>query len=216
MPLAKTPSWGYICPRIHCWPPCTCSGLGRDTAAWAETADERWDWNILMSVLHTRKLRIRVTWFNKSNRARNRTSVCFATAKSLQSCLTLCDPIESSPPGCPIPGILQARTLEWVAISFSGLVATNPGVKSRRQETDFLLRWWEEYLCPWEWLTGDGMCWKGWCVCVHCVCVCVYGGAGYKELVSFTTFWNSRKAFLEDRSHCTWEGLWFWDFPKDW
>ena len=42
-----------------------------------------------------------------------------AAAKSLQSCPTLCDPIDSSPPGFPIPGILQARTLEWVAISFS-------------------------------------------------------------------------------------------------
>ena len=40
-------------------------------------------------------------------------------AKSLQSCLTLCDPIDSSPSGSPVPGILQARTLEWVAISFS-------------------------------------------------------------------------------------------------
>ena len=42
-----------------------------------------------------------------------------ATAKSLQSCLTLCDPIDGSPPGSPVPGILQARTLEWAAISFS-------------------------------------------------------------------------------------------------
>jgi len=42
-----------------------------------------------------------------------------ASAKSLQLCLTLCDPIDSSPPGSPVPGILQARTLEWVAISFS-------------------------------------------------------------------------------------------------
>ena len=42
-----------------------------------------------------------------------------AAAQSLQSCPTLCDPIEDSPPGSPIPGILQARTLEWVAISFS-------------------------------------------------------------------------------------------------
>jgi len=42
-----------------------------------------------------------------------------AAAKSLQSCPTLCDPIDSSPPGSPIPGILQARTLEWVAIAFS-------------------------------------------------------------------------------------------------
>jgi len=42
-----------------------------------------------------------------------------AAAKSLQSCPTLCDPIDGSPPGSAIPGILQARTLEWVAISFS-------------------------------------------------------------------------------------------------
>ena len=42
-----------------------------------------------------------------------------AAAKSLQSCPTLCDPIDRSPPGFPIPGILQARTVEWVAISFS-------------------------------------------------------------------------------------------------
>jgi len=43
----------------------------------------------------------------------------YAAAKSLQSCPTLCDPIDGSPPGSPVPGILQARTLEWVAISFS-------------------------------------------------------------------------------------------------
>ena len=42
-----------------------------------------------------------------------------AAAKSLQLCLTLCDPIDGSPPGTPVPGILQARTLECVAISFS-------------------------------------------------------------------------------------------------
>ena len=42
-----------------------------------------------------------------------------AATKSLQSCPTLCNPIDGSPPGSPVPGILQARTLEWVAISFS-------------------------------------------------------------------------------------------------
>ena len=42
-----------------------------------------------------------------------------AAAKSLHSCPTLCDPIDGSPPDSPVPGILQARTLEWVAISFS-------------------------------------------------------------------------------------------------
>ena len=44
-----------------------------------------------------------------------------AAAKSLQSCPSLCNPIDGSPPGSPVPGILQARTLEWVAISFSNL-----------------------------------------------------------------------------------------------
>ena len=53
-----------------------------------------------------------------------------ATAKSLQSCPTLCDPIDSSPPGSPIPRILQARTLEWVAISFSNAWKWKVKVKS--------------------------------------------------------------------------------------
>ena len=54
---------------------------------------------------------------------KNRYDIVFATTttttKLLQSCPTLCDPIDDSPPGSPVPGILQARTLEWVAISFS-------------------------------------------------------------------------------------------------
>ena len=50
-----------------------------------------------------------------------------AAAKSLQSCLTLCDPMDSSPPGAPVPGILQARTLEWVAISFSNYLTAGAG-----------------------------------------------------------------------------------------
>ena len=49
----------------------------------------------------------------------NKAPCCCCSAKSLQSCPTLCDPIDSSPPGCPVLGILQARKLEWVAISFS-------------------------------------------------------------------------------------------------
>ena len=47
------------------------------------------------------------------------TNLAAAAAKSLQSCPPLCDPIDGSPPDSPVPGILQARTLEWVAISFS-------------------------------------------------------------------------------------------------
>jgi len=49
-----------------------------------------------------------------------------AAAKPRQSCLTLCDPIDGSPPGSAVPGILQARTLEWVAISFSNAWGQNP------------------------------------------------------------------------------------------
>jgi len=49
----------------------------------------------------------------------DRPAAAAAAAKSLQSCPTLCDPIDSSPPGTPVPGILQARILEWIAISFS-------------------------------------------------------------------------------------------------
>ena len=57
--------------------------------------------------------------------------LCFAKfAKTLQSCLTLCNPIDGSPPGSPIPGILQARTLEWVATSFSDASKWKVKVKS--------------------------------------------------------------------------------------
>ena len=54
-----------------------------------------------------------------SHKAGTHKAAAAAAAKSLQSCPTLCDLIDGSPPGFPVPGILQARTLEWVAISFS-------------------------------------------------------------------------------------------------
>ena len=52
---------------------------------------------------------------------KSRRKILTATANSLQLCPTLCDPIDVSPPGSLIPGVLQARTLEWVAISFSSV-----------------------------------------------------------------------------------------------
>ena len=58
------------------------------------------------------------------------TCIAAAAAKSLQSCPTLCDPIDGSPPGSPVPGILQARTLEWVAISFSKINPAAAAAKS--------------------------------------------------------------------------------------
>ena len=58
-------------------------------------------------------------WRNNGHFPINYSGSAAAAAKSLQSCQTLCNPIDGSPPGSPAPGILQARTLEWVAISFS-------------------------------------------------------------------------------------------------
>ena len=58
-------------------------------------------------------------WEGGSRGRRHMHAAAAAAAKSLQSCPTLCDPIDGSPPGSPVPGILQARTLQWVAISFS-------------------------------------------------------------------------------------------------
>ena len=58
----------------------------------------------------------------KQTNKRKLSTYAAAASKSLQSCPTLCDPIDGSPPGSPVPGILQARTLEWVATSFSNAI----------------------------------------------------------------------------------------------
>ena len=68
-----------------------------------------------------------------------------AAAKSLQSCPTLCNPIDSSPPGSPVPGILQARTLEWVAISFSNAWKWKVKVKSLSRVRLFTTPWTAAY-----------------------------------------------------------------------
>ena len=67
---------------------------------------------------------------NKHNYGRELTYTAADVAKSLQSCSTLCDPRDGSPPGFPVSGILQARTLEWVAISFSNAWKWKVKVKS--------------------------------------------------------------------------------------
>ena len=71
-----------------------------------------------------------------------------AAAKSLQSCPTLCDPVDGSPPGSPIPGILQARTLEWVAISFSNVWEWKVKVKSLSDVRLFETPWTATYQAP--------------------------------------------------------------------
>ena len=71
-----------------------------------------------------------------------------AVAKSLQSCPTLCDPIDGSPPGSPVPGILQARTLEWVAISFSNAWKWKVKVKSLSRVWLLATPWTAAYQAP--------------------------------------------------------------------
>ena len=71
-----------------------------------------------------------------------------AAAKSLQSCTTLGDPIDGSPPGSPIPGILQARTLEWVAISFSNAWKWKMKVKSLSQVRLVATTWTAAHEAP--------------------------------------------------------------------
>ena len=76
------------------------------------------------------------------------THTAAATAKSLQSCPTLCDPIDGSPPGSPVPGILQARTLEWVAISFSNAWNWKVKVKSLSHVRLVATTWTAAYQAP--------------------------------------------------------------------
>ena len=72
--------------------------------------------------------------------------LCYA--KSLQSCPTLCDPIDGSPPGSAVPGILQARTLEWAAISFSNALKRKVKVKSFSCVRLLVTPWTAAYQAP--------------------------------------------------------------------
>ena len=71
-----------------------------------------------------------------------------AAAKSLQSCPTLCDPVDGCPPGSPVPGSLQARTLEWVAISFSNAWKGKVKVKSLSPVRLLVTPWTAAYQAP--------------------------------------------------------------------
>ena len=81
------------------------------------------------------------TWFLS-------TAAAAAAAKLLQSCLTLCDPIDGNTPGSPVPGILQARTLEWVAISFSNAWKWKVKVKSLSRVRPSATLWTAAFQAP--------------------------------------------------------------------
>ena len=92
-----------------------------------------------------------------------------AAAKSLQSCPTLCDPIDGSPPGSPVPGILQARTLEWVAISFSNAWKWKVKVKSLSRVWLFATPWTAAYQAPPSMGFSRQEHWSG----CHCLLLCL-------------------------------------------
>ena len=88
-------------------------------------------------------------WENNNNNPQNTMqTLVTAAAKSLQSCPTLCDPTDSSPPGSPVPGILQARILEWVAISFSNAWKWKVKVKSISRVWLLATSWTAAYQAP--------------------------------------------------------------------
>ena len=84
-----------------------------------------------------------------------------AAAKSLQSCPTLCNPIDGSPPGSPVPGILQARTLAWVAISFSNAWKWKVKVKSLSRVQLSATPWTAAHQAPPSMAFSRQECWSG-------------------------------------------------------
>ena len=118
-------------------------------------------------ILQARILKwVAIPFSRESSQARNQTRVSYIAgrfftnwamrealcnllaAKSLQLYLTLCDPIDGSPPGSPVPGILQARTLEWVAISFSNAWKWKVKVKSLSRVQPSVTAWTAAFQAP--------------------------------------------------------------------
>ena len=105
-------------------------------------------WHVLVPVLGSVFLIVFLFSFFFSLPSLSFSFAAAAAAKSLQSCPTLCDPIDGSPPGSPVPGILQARILEWVAISFSNAWRWKVKVKSLSPVRLWATPWTAAYQAP--------------------------------------------------------------------
>jgi len=122
---------------------------------------------IEMWTLHTQSRKRELRWQYAAAAA--------AAAKSLQSCPTLCDSIDGSPPDSPVPGILQARTLEWVAISFSNAWKWKVKVKSFSRVRLLATPWTAptRLLCPWDFSSLGLVIWRWqpyWSSCSYMKC----------------------------------------------
>ena len=114
--------------------------------------------------------------------------VAAAAAKSLQSCPTLCDPIDGSLPGSPVPGTLQARTLGWVAISFSNAWKWKVKVKSLSRVRLLVTPWTAAYQVLLSMGFSRQECWSG-CHCLlrslcHWIKCSLLGNIGRLEILS--------------------------------
>ena len=104
---------------------------------------------------------VKVLQRNRANRLHIDRHAAAAAAKLLQSCPTLCNPIAGSPPGSPVPGILQARTLEWVAISLSNACKWKVKVKSLSHVWLLATPWTAGYQTPLSMGFSRQECWSG-------------------------------------------------------
>ena len=119
-----------------------------------------------------------------------------AAAKSLQACPTLCDPIDGSLPGSPVPGILQARTLEWVAISFSNAWKWKVKVKSPSHVWLLATPWTAAYQAP----PSMGFSRKSIGVGCHCLLQRVLYTSSHWSLTSDRLSWRSENEESIDAS----------------
>ena len=136
--------------------------------------------------------------------------IAAASAKSLQSCPTLCDPIDGSPPGSSVPGILQARTLEWVAISFSNAGKWKVKVKSLSQVRLLATPWTAAYQAPPSMGFSRQEHWSGVPLYVYNMCMptCMFSCSSCVWL--FATLWtvaHQVSLSMEFSRQAYWSGL---------
>ena len=123
-----------------------------------------------------------------------------AAAKLLQSCPTLCDPTDSSPPGSPVPGILQARILEWVAIAFSNAWKWKVNVKALSRVRLSVTPWTAAFQAPPSMGFSRQEYWSGVplpCVWDECNCAVAWAFFG----IAFLRYWNENWP-LQSCGHC--------------
>ena len=126
-----------------------------------------------------------------------------AAAKLLQSCLTMCDPIDRSPPGSPVPGILQARTLEWVAISFSNAGKWRVKGKSLSRVRLLATPWTAAYQAPLSMGFSRQEYWSGVPLPSPYEFVLTLGVGDGPGRLAFCSSWGHKESDMTEQLHWT-------------